>query len=80
MDEYYAANPMISRPEETLAPAGDSPLRFGLLHGVRFQLSRGVPLQEIYTLFDYAVGVVANQQWERRTVVGAPSGSWAAAF
>ena len=80
MDEYYASSPLIPRPEETVLPAGDSPLRFGLLHGVRFQLSRGVPLQEVYTLFDYAVGVVANQQWERRTVAGAPRASWAAAF
>ena len=24
--------------------------------------------------------MVANQQWERRTVVGAPRASWAAAF
>ena len=79
LDELYARPTAGPRPSSTVwDPLRDVPLRFGLVKGFRFQYRRGVPLHHIYNMIEYATRQLATQLWERRTLLGAPSGSLAA--
>ena len=79
LDDFYARPVAGLRPASTVWDARrDAPLRFGLVKGFRFQHRRGVPLHRIYNMIEYATGQLATQLWERRTLLGASSGSLAA--
>jgi hypothetical protein len=59
-----------------LGADGDAFARFGLAAGVRNMIGSRFPAPTIILMLEFVVGRVALDQWERRTVPGAPRPSW----